>query len=59
MTFGLESIKAMRVAVGNDYPIFVRLGARGDRPGDTTPEDAAAYAVELERAGADMSRRNG
>jgi 2,4-dienoyl-CoA reductase-like NADH-dependent reductase (Old Yellow Enzyme family)/thioredoxin reductase len=54
MTFGIESIKAMRAAVGDDYPIFVRLGARGDRPGDTTPEDAAAYAVELERAGADM-----
>ena len=54
MTFGIESIKAMRAVVGKDYPIFVRLGARGDRPGDTTAEDAAAYAVELERAGADM-----
>ncbi len=54
MTFGLESIKAMRAAVGDDYPIFVRLGARGDRPGDTTPEDAAAYAVELEKAGTDL-----
>ncbi|MFC1865045.1 FAD-dependent oxidoreductase [Chloroflexota bacterium] len=53
MNFGLESVKAMRAAVGNDYPVFYRLGAWGDRPGDITPEDACEFAVELEKAGVD------
>jgi len=53
MNFGLESVKAIRTAVGNDYPIFYRLGSWGDRPGDITPEYAVKFAVELEKAGVD------
>ncbi|MFC2070579.1 FAD-dependent oxidoreductase [Chloroflexota bacterium] len=53
MNFGLESIKAMRAAVGDDYPVFCRLGSLGGRPGDTTLEDACEFAVELEKAGVD------
>jgi len=53
MNFGLESVKAMRAAVGDDYPIFYRLGAWADHPGDITPEDACEFAVELEKASVD------
>ena len=53
MNFGLASTKAMRAAVGDNYPIFYRLGAWGARPGDTTLEDACEFAVELEKAGVD------
>jgi 2,4-dienoyl-CoA reductase-like NADH-dependent reductase (Old Yellow Enzyme family)/thioredoxin reductase len=53
MNFGLESTKAMRAAVGDNYPIFYRLGAWGARPGDTTLEDACEFAIELEKASVD------
>ncbi|MBA7693543.1 NADH oxidase [subsurface metagenome] len=53
MNFGLESVKAMRTTVGNDYPIFFRLGSWGNRPGDVTPEDAGEFAIKLEEAGVD------
>ncbi len=53
MNFGLESVKAMRAAVGDDYPLFYRLGSWSDRLGDITPEDACEFAVMLEKAGVD------
>jgi 2,4-dienoyl-CoA reductase (NADPH2) len=53
MTFGLECVTAMRKAVGNDFPLFVRLGAIDEAVGGITPADAADYAVELEGATVD------
>ena len=53
MRFGIECMRAIRQAVGNDFPIFFRIGARDARPGGTTLEDAIAYAREMEKAGAD------
>lgn len=53
MNFGLEVTKTIRSAVGNDYPVFFRLGVGGDRPDDTTLEEACQFAVELEKAGVD------
>jgi len=53
MRFGLECVTAMRKAVGEDYPIFVRLGAADEAPGGVQPADAADHAVELERATVD------
>ena len=53
MTFGLECVTAMRKAVGNHYPIFVRLGVTDEAPGGITPTDAADYAVELDKDSVD------
>jgi len=53
MNFGIESVKAMRTAVGDGYPIFFRLGSWGDRLGDTTLEDACEFAIKLEEVGVD------
>ncbi|MFH1381614.1 MAG: FAD-dependent oxidoreductase [Chloroflexota bacterium] len=53
MNFGLESVRAMRAAVGDNYPIFFRLGATGDRLGDISLNDACEFAIELEKAGVD------
>jgi len=54
MRFGLECIRAMRAEVGDDYPIFVRLGAEDDRPGGTTLAESTVFAAELEKASADV-----
>ena len=53
MRFGLECVTAIRRAVGEDYPIFVRLGAADEAPGGVQPADAADFAVELERGNVD------
>jgi 2,4-dienoyl-CoA reductase (NADPH2) len=53
MRFGLECVTAIRKSVGENYPIFVRLGAVDESPEGVQLADAAAYAVELERATVD------
>ncbi len=53
MRFGLECITAMRKAVGKSYPIFVKLGAADEAPEGVKPDDAADFAVALERATVD------
>jgi len=53
MRFGLECVTTMRRAVGEDYPIFVRLGAADEASGGVKPADAADYAIELEKATVD------
>jgi 2,4-dienoyl-CoA reductase-like NADH-dependent reductase (Old Yellow Enzyme family) len=50
----LEVIAAVREAVGDGYPILLRLGASDFRDGGTSPEDSVAAAVEFERAGLDL-----
>jgi len=54
MRFGVECVRAMRRAVGNDYPIFYRLGAWEDRADGIRLEDAIEFAVALEKAGVDV-----
>lgn len=50
----IEVIKAVREAVGEDFPIFLRLGASDYMDGGTTIEDSKAAATELEKAGIDV-----
>ncbi|OPJ60745.1 NADH:flavin oxidoreductase [Clostridium oryzae] len=50
----LEVIKAVREAVGEDFPIFLRLGASDYKDGGLTIEDSKAAAYEFEKAGVDM-----
>ncbi len=53
MRFGLETVRAMRQAVGAHFPIFFRIGAEERRPGGVTLRQSKAYAVELQKAGVD------
>ena len=50
----LEVIRAIRRAVGADYPIALRLGACDYTAGGTTKEDSVLAAKEFERAGVDF-----
>ncbi len=54
MQFGIECVATMRHAVGDNYPIFVRIGATDYRPGGLTIEDGAEYAHQLGKSGADV-----
>ncbi|MEE8352830.1 MAG: FAD-dependent oxidoreductase [Dehalococcoidales bacterium] len=54
MRFGLELVTAMRVATGDDFPIFYRLGVWEDIEGGIATADSVKFAVELERAGVDL-----
>jgi 2,4-dienoyl-CoA reductase-like NADH-dependent reductase (Old Yellow Enzyme family) len=54
MQFGIEVAKAVRQAVGDDYPIFYRLGAVEYLPGGIVLEESRQFAVELEKAGVDV-----
>ncbi|MBW9157185.1 NADH:flavin oxidoreductase [Clostridium sp. FP2] len=50
----LDIIKAVKDAVGNDFPILLRLGASDYMEGGSTIEDSKAAALEFERAGVDV-----
>lgn len=50
----IEIIKSIRKAVGNDYPIAVRLGACDYMEGGSTLQDSIAAARLLEQAGIDL-----
>ena len=50
----LEVIAAVREAVGDEFPILVRLGAVDYLEGGSTIADATIAAVEFERAGVDI-----
>ena len=50
----LEIIKAVREAVGTDYPIFIRLGASDYCEGGTTIDDSVVAARAFEAAGVDV-----
>jgi len=54
MRFGLECVRAMRRAVGEDYPIFYRLGAWEDTADGIKLEDGVEFAVALQKAGVDL-----
>lgn len=50
----LEIIKAVRDAVGQDYPVALRLGACDYMEGGSTVQDGAEAAKILEQAGIDL-----
>jgi len=54
MRFALECVSTMRTAVGEDYPIFFRIGAWEDMANGIKTEQAVQFAVELEQAGVDV-----
>jgi 2,4-dienoyl-CoA reductase (NADPH2) len=54
MRFGLEVVKTTRQAVGDDFPIFYRIGAEEKRAGGTTLRQSKLFAAELEKAGVDV-----
>jgi len=53
MRFGLEIVASIRAAVGKDYPVFYRIGAKEKRPGGITISQSKLFAAELEKAGVD------
>ena len=55
----LEVIKAVRDAVGKDYPILLRLGATDNMEGGTSIEDSIAAAQSFENAGVDILNISG
>ena len=50
----LEVIAAVKEAVGDDFPILLRLGASDYMDGGSTIEDSKIAAVEFEKAGIDI-----
>ncbi|MFC2031875.1 FAD-dependent oxidoreductase [Chloroflexota bacterium] len=53
MQYGLDVIKAMRAAVGEDFHISIRLAGYDEKTGGATQEDNIEFALELEKAGVD------
>ena len=54
LRFLMETINAVRQAVGVDIPIAVRLGGADYLPGGSKEEDAVEAAILLEKAGIDL-----
>jgi 2,4-dienoyl-CoA reductase (NADPH2) len=54
MTLALECVKAVRKAVGADYPLFWRLSAEEGVVGGITLEQTVALAKSLKKAGVDV-----
>lgn len=52
--FPLEVIRAVRAAVGPDYPLAMRISGSDFVPGSNTNVEAAAFAVLAEAAGIDL-----
>jgi len=50
----LEVIKAIRLAVGNQFPLLLRLGATDHMDGGLSVEDSVAAAQAFEKAGVDL-----
>ncbi|WP_326907944.1 NADH:flavin oxidoreductase [Sedimentibacter sp. MB31-C6] len=50
----LEVIKAVREAVGEEFPVVIRLGATDDNTVGLTLDDAVEAALSFEKAGVDM-----
>jgi 2,4-dienoyl-CoA reductase-like NADH-dependent reductase (Old Yellow Enzyme family) len=54
MTFALECVKAVRKAVGEDYPLFWRLSAEEGVVGGIMLEQSQKLAQALKKAGVDI-----
>lgn len=53
MRFGLEVLKAVREAVGRDYPVIYRIAGNDFVPGSHTNEEAKVFARALDEHGVD------
>ena len=53
LRFTVETVTAVRQAVGGDVPVAVRLGGADYLPGGSREEDAVQAAILLETAGVD------
>ncbi len=53
MRFGLEVMAAVRVAVGKDYPVLVRMNGNDFMAGGNTREELKAYAEALAKGPVD------
>jgi 2,4-dienoyl-CoA reductase (NADPH2) len=51
--FGLEVVKRVRQKVGPDFTVLVRISGNDFMPGINTNQEAAMFAIELEKAGVD------
>jgi 2,4-dienoyl-CoA reductase-like NADH-dependent reductase (Old Yellow Enzyme family)/thioredoxin reductase len=51
MRFGLEVAEAVRDAVGNDFPVLIRLSGHDFVPGSSTNKEICSFAAELEKHG--------
>lgn len=54
LRFPLEVVRAVREAVGREFPVFYRLGADDGQPGGLTVDDARFAAPRLVDAGVDV-----
>jgi 2,4-dienoyl-CoA reductase-like NADH-dependent reductase (Old Yellow Enzyme family) len=54
IAFPLQCIRAIRTAVGADYPVMYRLSAIEQAPGGITLDDSLIFARALEAAGVDI-----
>jgi 2,4-dienoyl-CoA reductase-like NADH-dependent reductase (Old Yellow Enzyme family)/thioredoxin reductase len=54
MRFALECVSTTRTALGENYPIFFRVGAWEDMAAGIKTEQAVQFAAELEKAGVDV-----
>ncbi|HSN15243.1 MAG TPA: NADH:flavin oxidoreductase, partial [Anaeromyxobacteraceae bacterium] len=52
--FGLEVVRAIRGAVGPDFPVFARVNGLEGMEGGSTPEQLVAFATRLAAAGVDL-----
>jgi len=50
----LEVIEAVRAAVGEDYPVAIRMGGCDYMPGGSSIEDCVAACILFEQAGVDL-----
>ncbi|HKK91446.1 MAG TPA: FAD-dependent oxidoreductase [Desulfobacteraceae bacterium] len=53
MRFGLEVTNAVRTAVGDDFPVIVRMNGNDFMPGGNDPKELSAYAAKLSSGPAD------
>ena len=58
MRFGLEVMQAIRKAVGEDFPIIVRMNGNDFMPGGNGRQDLQEYAQRLVEAGVDALNIN-
>ena len=49
-----ETLKKIKAACGEDYPVSVRINGKDPNPGGNTIEDAMVQALLIEEAGADL-----
>ena len=53
LRFGREVVEKIRLAVGPDFPIMVRIAGNDFMPGGNTNQEAALFGRAMEEAGAD------